>query len=657
MSQVSHLVGATCPFLRILAKQLVAGGGTSLLARNAALLSEKCPHLLQHGDSPQDVLAQLSKQLNEDGHIGTTAIPSTSSSFSASSSSSISPPESHNVSHIDDRCGRGTSCAFPGCANSHEHASPKLKAVSGNTSSSVYHMASSSSPSISSTAERYEKSFASVVSSIQSEGRYRVFADLERKAGEFPKALFHQIPESTPTLSNRSGNKDSAIDSATTTREVTGWCSNDYLGMGQHPSVLAAMVRSIYLCGAGAGGTRNISGTNHYHVLLERELASLHGVEAALSFTSGYVANEAVLATLPKIIPGLIIFSDAGNHSSMIEGMRLGRAPRYIYRHNDLSHLEELLERHGGGIDTPKLIAFESVNSMEGTVAPLKKICDLADKYGAMTFIDEVHAVGLYGDTGGGVSERDKCSSRLTFITGTLAKAYGVQGGYVAGSAAMIDAIRSTAAGFIFSTALAPSLAAGATASVKHLKSSQVERAVMHARAYQLKLLLHFNGLPMLPSESHIVPVLVGNAAKAKAATDLLSQKHGIYVQPINYPTVPRGTERLRLTPSPFHTKEMLQDIVTALIDVWKTLDLPFRSTTGSDSLPPGAVYPYNGPNLPSLHTALAQDDVLISKLVYGLGVPKYRKQLKISAEDMSETSADRVAEVALDGRSFVNSS
>jgi len=652
MSQVSHLVGATCPFLRILAKQLVSGGGTSLLARNAALFSEKCPHLLQHGDSPQDVLAQLSKQLNEDGHIGTNAIPSTSSSFSASSSSSFSPLESDNPSHYDAHCTGGTSCAVPGCINSHEHASPKLKAVSGISTSSVNHMASSSSPSRSSTAERYEKSFASVVSSIQSEGRYRVFADLERKAGEFPKALIHQNSgESSPFLSNPPGNKESAIDNSTSTREVTGWCSNDYLGMGQHPSVLAAMVRSIYSCGAGAGGTRNISGTNHYHILLERELASLHGAEAALSFTSGYVANEAVLATLPKIVPGLITFSDAGNHSSMIEGMRLGRSPRYIYRHNDLSHLEELLEQYGGGVDTPKLIAFESVNSMEGTVAPLNKICDLADKYGAMTFIDEVHAVGLYGDTGGGVSERDNCSSRLTFITGTLAKAYGVQGGYVAGSAAMIDAIRSTAAGFIFSTALAPSLAAGATASVKHLKSSQVERAVMHARAYQLKLLLHSNGLPMLPSESHIVPVLVGNAAKAKAATDLLSRKHGIYVQPINYPTVPRGTERLRLTPSPFHTKEMLDEIVTALIDVWKTLELPFCTTSSPNSVPPGAVYPYNGPKLPSLHTALAQDDVLISKLVSGLVVPKYKKQLKMSMENLSVSSDDRVAEVALGGR------
>jgi len=651
MSQVSHLVGTTCPFLRILAKQLVTGGGTSLLARNAALLSEKCPHLLQHGDSPQDVLAQLSKQLNEDGHVGTNAIPSTSSSFPASSSSSFSFPASHNASPENARCAGGTSCAVPGCANSREHESPKLKAVSGITSSSVNQMASSSSPSRSITSERYEKSFASVVSSIQSEGRYRVFADLERKAGEFPKALFHQNSgESTPPIFNQSGNKNSAIDSSTSTREVTGWCSNDYLGMGQHSSVLAAMVRSIYSCGAGAGGTRNISGTNHHHILLERELASLHSVEAALSFTSGYVANEAVLATLPKIIPGLIIFSDAGNHSSMIEGMRLGRAPRYIYRHNDLSHLEELLEQHGGGMDTPKLIAFESVNSMEGTVAPLNKICDLADKYGAMTFIDEVHAVGLYGDTGGGVSERDNCSSRLTFITGTLAKAYGVQGGYVAGSAAMIDAIRSTAAGFIFSTALAPSLAAGATASVKHLKSSQVERAVMHARAYQLKLLLHSNGLPMLPSESHIVPVLVGNASKAKAATDHLSRKHGIYVQPINYPTVPRGTERLRLTPSPFHTKEMLYEIVAALIDVWKTLDLPFCTTMASDSVPPGAVYPYNGPKLPSLHMALAQDDVLISQLVSGLGVPKYRKQLKMSMENLSVSSDDRVAEVAKGG-------
>jgi 5-aminolevulinate synthase len=345
------------------------------------------------------------------------------------------------------------------------------------------------------------------------------------------------------------------------------------------------------------------------------------------------------------------VFSDAGNHSSMIEGMRLGKAPRYIYRHNDLEHLEQLLQQHKGGVETPKLIAFESVNSMEGTVAPLNKICDLADKYGAMTFVDEVHAVGLYGDTGGGVSERDGCSSRLTFITGTLAKAYGVQGGYVAGSSAMVDAIRSTAAGFIFSTALAPSLAAGATASIQHLKSSQVERAVMHARAYQLKLLLHSNGFPMLPSESHIVPVLIGNAMKAKAATDLLSKKYGIYVQPINYPTVPRGTERLRLTPSPFHAKEMLNEIVTALTDVWKILELPLTSISSGDVVnnhPPGAIYPYNGPKLPSLHTALAQDDLLISKLISTLNVPQYRTQLKIASESLSHASDAKVVELVM---------
>jgi 5-aminolevulinate synthase len=652
MSQVTQkLVGATCPFLRILAKQLVTGGGTSLLARNAALLSEKCPHLLQHGHSPQDVLNQLSKQLNEDG---TTTIPSLTSvsqtGFSTSSSSSIVPDMSLMVSFNAQGCSGGATCTVPGCANSHSFsASSTLSSTVGDTSHS---------PLKSTTMDRYEKSFSSVVSSIQSEGRYRIFADLERKAGEFPKAIFHQQrqhqhPESTTSTPSSfpSGNKDSAIDSTTLTREVTGWCSNDYLGMGQHPSVLSAMVKSIYACGAGAGGTRNISGTNHYHILLERELASLHSVESALSFTSGYVANEAVLATLPKIIPGLIVFSDAGNHSSMIEGMRLGKAPRYIYRHNDLEHLEQLLLQHGGGVETPKLIAFESVNSMEGTVAPLNKICDLADKYSAMTFVDEVHAVGLYGDTGGGVSERDGCSSRLTFITGTLAKAYGVQGGYVAGSSAMVDAIRSTASGFIFSTALAPSLAAGATASIQHLKSSQVERAVMHARAYQLKLLLHSNGFPMLPSESHIVPVLIGNAMKAKAATDLLSKKYGIYVQPINYPTVPRGTERLRLTPSPFHTKEMLYEIVTALQDVWKTLELPFTSISSGDVLnshPPGAIYPYNGPKLPSLHTALAQDDVLISKLISTLNVPQYRTQLKIASESLSHASDAKVVELVM---------
>jgi 5-aminolevulinate synthase len=398
----------------------------------------------------------------------------------------------------------------------------------------------------------YDHIFDQAIERLHAEGRYRVFIDILRNKGAYPNAR---------CFAGHNGPKP-----------ITVWCSNDYLAMGQHPKVIAAMEEALNDVGAGSGGTRNIGGNTHYHVDLEAELADLHGKQGALLFTSGYVSNDATLSTIAKILPGCVIFSDELNHASMIAGIRNSGAEKRVFRHNDLEHLEQLLAAEAP--DVPKLIAFESVYSMEGDVAPIHAICDLAEKYNALTYIDEVHAVGMYGPRGGGITDRDEAAHRIDIIEGTLGKAFGVMGGYIAADSRIIDVIRSYAPGFIFTTSLSPVLVAGVLAAVRHLKASSVEREAQQAAAATLKAMLREAGLPVMESTTHIVPLMVGDPVRAKKISDILLAEYGVYVQPINYPTVPRGTERLRFTPGPAHTEAMMRDLTSALVEIWQRLEL-----------------------------------------------------------------------------------
>jgi 5-aminolevulinate synthase len=401
----------------------------------------------------------------------------------------------------------------------------------------------------------YSKFFSDALDRLHDERRYRVFADLERIAGRFPYATWHS-PKGP--------------------RNVVIWCSNDYLGIGQHPKVVGAMVETATRVGTGAGGTRNIAGTHHPLVQLEQELADLHGKPAALVFTSGYVSNQTGISTLAKLIPNCLILSDALNHNSMIEGIRQSGCERVVFRHNDVAHLEELLR--AADPDRPKLIACESLYSMDGDIAPLSKICDLAERYGAMTYVDEVHAVGMYGPRGGGIAEREGVMHRIDVLEGTLAKAFGCLGGYIAGNSDVIDAVRSYAPGFIFTTSLPPAICSAATAAIRHLKSSTWERERHQERAARTKASLIAAGLPVMVSSTHIVPVFVGNPEHCKQASDMLLHDYGIYIQPINYPTVPKGMERLRITPSPYHEDALIDQLAEALVQVWEKLGLPFQA-------------------------------------------------------------------------------
>lgn len=401
----------------------------------------------------------------------------------------------------------------------------------------------------------YDQVFDSAIERLHSEGRYRVFIDILRNKGAYPNAR---------CFAGHNGPKP-----------ITVWCSNDYLAMGQHPKVIAAMEEALHNVGAGSGGTRNIGGNTHYHIQLEEELADLHGKEGALLFTSGYVSNDATLSTLAKILPGCVIFSDELNHASMIAGIRNSGAEKKVFRHNDVEHLEQLLAETDPAL--PKLIAFESVYSMDGDVAPIHAICDLAEKYNALTYIDEVHAVGMYGPRGGGITDRDEAAHRIDIIEGTLGKAFGVMGGYIAADRKIIDVIRSYAPGFIFTTSLSPVLVAGVLASVRHLKASSEEREGQQAAAAYLKQAMANAGLPVMPSTTHIVPLMVGDPVRAKKISDILLAEYGVYVQPINFPTVPRGTERLRFTPGPSHTEAMMDELTEALVEIWQRMELEIQ--------------------------------------------------------------------------------
>lgn len=401
----------------------------------------------------------------------------------------------------------------------------------------------------------YDQVFDSAIERLHSEGRYRVFIDILRNKGAYPNAR---------CFAGHNGPKP-----------ITVWCSNDYLAMGQHPKVIAAMEEALHNVGAGSGGTRNIGGNTHYHIQLEEELADLHGKEGALLFTSGYVSNDATLSTLAKILPGCVIFSDELNHASMIAGIRNSGAEKKVFRHNDVEHLEQLLAETDPAL--PKLIAFESVYSMDGDVAPIHAICDLAEKYNALTYIDEVHAVGMYGPRGGGITDRDEAAHRIDIIEGTLGKAFGVMGGYIAADRKIIDVIRSYAPGFIFTTSLSPVLVAGVLASVRHLKASSEEREGQQAAAAYLKQAMANAGLPVMPSTTHIVPLMVGDPVRAKKISDILLAEYGVYVQPINFPTVPRGTERLRFTPGPSHTEAMMDELTEALVEIWQRMEMDIQ--------------------------------------------------------------------------------